>query len=141
MLGIIASLIFVGLEIQQNSAIAKVEAQHRFTDQILSNVALVVENLVLLELMSRSFAEGSEFDVSALTSVERTLIGHYYGAVLLGWEAQYSAYRSGVLEFEEIQFLKDRSLLDSVYLRSNWDYYKKNTLSDEFVAFFEEEAF
>jgi hypothetical protein len=71
-LGVLGGLVFVGLEIQQNTSQLRADASYSITAMVNETNALVIADPVLAELISRG-----EDDRSALSPVERRRFDAY----------------------------------------------------------------
>lgn len=92
--GVIGSLVFVGIEIRQNSAATRAAATQALGQSWIDwNVATasreIQEAVVLL---------GSMPDPSAAPLVEQLMVGSYARSILSNWSISHYQYRMGVLD-------------------------------------------
>ena len=97
MLGIMGSLIFVGIEVSQNSSIARTASYQSYIDGFTElNLAQINDN-DLNSLMVRASTGTSK---SEFTPEEVRKINLFYIAMLRQWEGLYRSVREGILREE-----------------------------------------
>lgn len=100
---IVASLIFVGLQIQQNNRISQVDAYQARIDSITVNLRQLGLSSELSEISVRYMAEG----IGALSQVEIFRLSGWQRATLRNMESAYYRYQQGFLERESIDSIID----------------------------------
>ena len=125
--GVIGSLIFVGLEIQQNSAIARSAARQAITDNGIELALEVTSNPELADLLARIYAPG--FEIESISPAEDVILSNYFLGFLQMWESEYEAILLGVLPSRDlIDFGAEP--IDNAYMRERWQGLKPSVSSD-----------
>ena len=133
-IAIFVSLIFVGLELRQNSAVARVEASNSFKLAFAETVRETALNPELSKLIGDiSF---NEITLDDLTRQEFVQIRNYYMSVLFSWSALFQSVEEGVLDQNELEYLGGGGLFNSAVFREMWPGLK-NLFTPEFIEFFE----
>ena len=132
-LGVIASLVFVGMEIRQNNTVARMSAYQAFTQQLIDQSMLVIagEYPALNARMTRGESR-EEF------TLEETLhIDMVYMGLLRTWESLYRAVQLGVLD-EEMLAIIDSNVgpFRFAYFQESWSDFR-TTFTEDFATFFE----
>lgn len=131
--GVIASLIFVGFEIQQNSAIARASARQAISDNGIEIAAQVSTNPVLAEILSRVFSP--DFDIDTLTPAEAMMTTNYFMGFMQMWESEFEAISLGILPEKDLDDLGIEPINNN-FMRARWPELRF-AVSDEFAAFVE----
>ena len=94
--GVIASLIFVGLEIRQNTTATKAAAIQEMTASGLVHIDGIAGNFQLAGVLSRRLA-----DIESLTDAEKVQFGLTYNAGLMNTHGLFRQWELGVLPDED----------------------------------------
>lgn len=122
-ISVVASLLFVGLEIQQNSSVARVQSQQSTAELFSSVFTIMAENPELAELVI-SVNTGR----LPLEELNREQSSTLYFINLLFLQAGQSAYysaESGIANVEDIAGMTEGNLINP-YVYSRWDALKQN---------------
>ena len=125
-LGVLASLVFVGLEIRQNNRIARAAAYQAIGIAVSESWLAGATNRELAETVDRVLAtDSSSWDPSDLSvSVS------YLGSVLRLYETTYLQVREGLLPPDALESLGWSSLDESPFLRRLWPYVRGSVSLD-----------
>ena len=133
-LGVIASMLYVGWEIRQNTAVSRVEAYHA----IMADQAELIESL-------RSdpgfFDRSLKIQDGALPEdfSREDQMRNYFDTVrnLRGWEGLFLAVREGVLPPDALDILGTGGALETPHFRATWPDIRTRVQAD-FAAYLEE---
>ena len=131
--GIIFSLIFVGIELNQSSTVARLEAHQSFTEsmaEIINNMALD-PGISAIAIKSQT-AEG----ISQLTTIESSQIAGVYLSVLYLWYGLFQSVEEGVLSEEYLEITASGPMFTSPFLKVIWPTYQVQ-FDQNFVDFIE----
>lgn len=134
----IAGIVFLAIEIQQNTAAVQGATYQALSDGTAAQYVSVSTNPLLADLLARVYSgEGRE----DFTETENSQLWYHYNAVLQRLENSYFQYRSGLADervFESYGW-NDAGLYSSPHFRDYWAFFasQRNT-STEFREFFEE---
>ena len=133
-IGVIAGIIFLALEIRQNTTVAQLEAYNRFVEGIIENDHFIASDTILTPLLVRvnSGAMPDEF-----TEEERFRIRLNYTGLLRLWEGLYRSVQTGILPPSTLEIVGKGGAFDNPYFRSIWPTLGQS-FSDDFVTFIEE---
>lgn len=92
-LAVIASLIFVVLQVRMGVQMLRESAIRNHTDKVQSVSRMLSENPQLCELWAR----GSKAGLEGLSDAERVQFVNFYTHVLRVWEELYLQYKSGLM--------------------------------------------
>ena len=109
-LGVIAGLILLVLELDQNRQMMRAQTRHEIAMGIVDMLQVPASNEQLADLMYR--AEIGE----ALTPVERYRFNMRTNALLRYWEDAHYQYRVGL--YDDVEFSKQKEAWRSAFLRS-----------------------
>lgn len=135
--GVILSLIFVGLELRQNTAAVRGATFQALSDASASDISAVAHNPDLVVLLEEVYFD----DVVAgdFSSTENTQIYFYYLAFLRRLENSYFQFTAGIVDdriFESYGW--NDAILTRPHFREFWkDWGGAESASSEFAAFFE----
>lgn len=94
-IAVIAGIVFLGYEVQQNNKLLEAQARHNLISQrAITNDA--VRNPNFLAAMEK-LHEGEELDYS-----EEMTVSMVVSLVIENWEWQYGEYRAGLLDLEQL---------------------------------------
>ncbi len=132
-LAVVVSLIFVGISIRQNTAVAQANQQnllYELTDTWFSDQ---VNNPRLYEIESKAA------DPQSLTYVERRQLSDQTYRAMNVWENAYFKHQSGLLTEEQYQAWHDANVewIECCFLRWIWDDMKEDGFHPDFVALVE----
>jgi hypothetical protein len=95
-LGVIAGIIFLGLELQQNNALLMAQARWSRTESRQANQRLVIENPDLLRVISKNFSK------EELTEDETRLLSLYFTYSFGGMQYSWEEYQAGLIGLDSI---------------------------------------
>jgi hypothetical protein len=132
--GIIASLVFVGTEIRQNSAIARAEAQRSISETEIGLMMATATNPELASLVTATLFS-NEIEENELTGGQETILFSYTIARLFSWESIYDGVQLGVLPQSELDDFQ-ASAIDNDFTRARWPFLR-TILNQDFASFLE----
>ena len=100
-LGVIAGIIFLGIEINQANQAARSQARTDIATSIAELNASFADNAELAEIFLRGLP-----NPDGLTALERLRVSSYMSALLRLWENTHYQYRNGL--FDEVEFFAER---------------------------------
>lgn len=117
MLGIMRSLIFVGIEVKQNSMIARASSYQSYINGFTElNLAQISDdNLNSLMVRASNGTSANDF-----TPEERRKIRLFYIALLRQWEGLYRSVSQGILSEEMLTMVGAGHLLGYPVFREMW---------------------
>ncbi len=130
--GLLASLIFVGLQIRQNTKAIKATSHHAITDSFNA-----INNLILSDpKVARIWRHGVAGDTEVLTEEERISVNFMNLAYWRIFETLYYQYKNGTLD-KQLFDAELKTMKWSVTLPGFLAWWPNNpiSLSDEFRAF------
>ena len=94
-IAVIAGIVFLGFEVQQNNKLLEAQARHNLISQrtITNNAVRDPNLLAALEKLN----EGEELDYS-----EETTVSMVVSLMIENWEWQYGEYQAGLLDLEQL---------------------------------------
>lgn len=117
MLGIMGSLIFVGIEVSQNSSIARTASYQSYINGFTVLNLAQINNDKLNLLMVRA-SEGTS--TGDFAPEERRKIGLFYIALLRQWEGLFRSVNEGILSEEMLTIVGEGHLLDYRVFKEMW---------------------
>lgn len=117
MLGIMGSLIFVGIEVSQNSAIARTASYQAYINGFTGIYLTQISDNELNSLMVRA---SSETQVNDFTLEERRKLRLFYIALLRQWEGVYRSVNEGILPEEMLTMVGAGHLLGYRVFKEMW---------------------
>jgi hypothetical protein len=133
MLGIMGSLIFVGMEVSQNSSIARTASYQSYIDGFTELSLAQINDTELNSLMVRASNEASTSD---FTPEERRKIRLFYIALLRQWEGLFRSVNEGILPEELLTIVGAGHLLGYRVFEEMWPDIKL-LFTDDFSEFVE----
>jgi hypothetical protein len=131
MLGIMGSLIFVGIEVSQNSSIARTASYQSYIDGFTELNLAQISDDDLNSLMVRASTGTSK---SEFTLEEIRKINLFYIALLRQWEGLYRSVREGILPEEMLTIVGAGHLLGYPVFKEMWPDVKL-LFTDDFCRF------
>ncbi len=134
LVAIVASLLFLGVEIQQNTAAIELSTAQSFQSDFRAHELVIAQDGDLADLLQR----GKE-DMSGLTQAELIRVRLLESSVLRAWANLYYHYSKGALE-ERLWFGQVRRMKQSWRRNSTMRYFwedLKTTFEPDFVVFME----
>ena len=131
-IGVIAGIVFLGIELRQNNDLMRAEA--RATRVSLSQAAFLplMQSSHLAEAVQPSL--GNDGDIEALLST------FYYQYILVGWEYSYFEVQLGALDESAISVNGWRGLFDLMPgLRAHYEF-ARDTFRPQFAEFIDSEV-
>ena len=136
-LGVIISLAFVGLEINQNTSLARKQAYVEYVDSLKDLTLEIATDEALPGLIARLVEGEMEEGFSAEDNVRIPL---FQNATVRVWEGLYRSWSAGYLPQEAVANIGGGTLLNNDYFRQkSWPAIKVH-FSPDFVTFFENQA-
>jgi hypothetical protein len=130
---IVVSLVFVGFELRQSTAIARSDAYSSFSSQFLD----LVTDAALDERMSRLISQVNQGALPGdFKPEDQVSIRMYQGAAVRVWEGLFRSVQAGVLPKDALESAAKGMLINNAYFRSTWASTKQLYTSD-FIAYFE----
>lgn len=133
LLGVVASLVFVGLEIRQNTAIARAEAYREFVSEV-NQINLAALDDVVAGALTRHYQQGVPYE--ELTGVERSKWLFIMTAYFRTYEGLYEQVQTGVLDAGAFR-LVEGVIRDEPATRFAW-LVQREAVSPAFRSFIEE---
>lgn len=131
--GLIASLVFVGIEIQQNSVVAQAQSEQA-TSELMTNIFLLpAQDPELAELLIS--VNLGRLSIEDLDSRQSANLYFFYMLALQAWETSFQAVQSGIVP-EGILDRYDGTYLLNPYVLSRWSEFRP-VLTEEFAIFVE----
>jgi hypothetical protein len=130
---VVLSLLFVGYQIRQSTAVARTAAFHSFMADRSALLDLIATDPVLTPLIARMTAGelAESFD-----DVERFRLQVYLTRSIRSWEGLFAAVREGVLDQGALAVVAEGGGYDNDFFRSVWPALR-GRFSPDFVQFFE----
>lgn len=133
---VVATLLYLSLQIRTTNRISKAEAWRAFADKASDNAMVgafdadfrAAFHKVLIERCTRG----------DLTEDERMMIGLWFGAVLNSFEQVYREVELGVLPAEALRGFGDQ-VYRTPYFGESWPLYLRNNHSGGFQAYMDRE--
>jgi hypothetical protein len=130
---IVVSLVFVGYELRQSTAIARSDAYNSFTNQFFE----LASNAALDERMSGLIARVNQGALPGDFKVEEQVsIRMYQAAAVRVWEGLFRSVQAGVLPEEALDSAANGIVINNNFFRSTWAS-TKQLYTRDFVAYFE----
>ncbi len=134
-IGVIAGIVFLAVELQQNNELLESEARQALVDRRISLAEIVASNAELANVVAK--AQAGE----ALAPGEQRQLYALNVSIFAMVESQFAEYQRGRLEFEDVTVGGLINALSGSGLSGNvlefWTAWK-NTTNGEFRAFVEE---
>jgi hypothetical protein len=130
---IVVSLVFVGYELRQSTAIARSDAYSNFSTQffdLASSAALDERMSGLISQVNQGALPGD------FRPEDQVSIRMYQAAAVRVWEGLFRSVKAGVLPEEALESAASGILINNNFFRSNWASTKQLYTSD-FIAYFE----
>ena len=130
---IVVSLVFVGYELRQSTAIARSDAYSNFSSQffeLASGAALDERMSGLISRVNQGAMPGD------FTPEEQVSIRMYQGAAVRVWEGLFRSVQAGVLPEDALESAANGILVNNNYFKTTWASTKQLYTSD-FVVYFE----
>ena len=137
MIGVVLSLIFVGVEVNQNTNLSRNQAYLDFSESLKDLTLQIATDDVLPSLIARTVAGETRIDFSIEDQVR---LNSMQIATVRVWEGLFRSWQSGLLPEETIinTNIGGGILLNNDYFREFWKEVKLQHTVD-FVLFFEEQ--
>ncbi|MDG1025970.1 MAG: hypothetical protein P8R01_08560 [Gammaproteobacteria bacterium] len=136
-IGVIISLAFVGLEINQNTNLARNQAYLEYVESLKELSLEIATDEILPGLVARLGEGELEEDFSAEDNVKIPL---FQNATVRVWEGLYRSWSAGYLPQEAVANVGGGNLLNNDYFRQkSWPEIKVH-YSPDFITFFEKQA-
>ena len=133
---IVLSLLFVGIEIQQNTNVATNQAYNDFGSRYQELTLSIAHDEELSSLIARIQEGETSSDFSPDELVRIIMI--QTSAIRL-WEGLFRSVESGLLPPGMYRNVGGGQILDNDFFRARWDRYK-DQFAEDFIEFFEQQA-
>jgi hypothetical protein len=133
-LGVMASLVFVGMEIRQNTRVARAEAYRALAEMETAAMLASATNPQLAGLMRRVVFDGALRD--AFSDSEKYQLGTMYDYRITNLELVYRQVEEGVLPPTALE-MQLSALFGTPYLRELWPLIREQ-YDAGFAAYFED---
>lgn len=134
-ISVIASLIFVGMEVRQNTAAIRGSTYQSIADASQEHTLSYAQNDKLLKLWARVYDEGAV--QSDFTAEERRKINAEYVVTIRRIENVYVQVREGLVESEAVlRFRPAADYFTTPYFQSFWKDWREQ-LEPEFAEYFQ----
>ena len=130
---IVVSLIFVGYELRQSTAIARSDAYSSFSSQFLDLTVSAALDERMSGLLSRVNQGALPGDFKP---DEQVSIRIYQGAAVRVWENLFRSVQAGVLTEDALESAAGGMIINNKYFRSTWAS-TKHLYTSDFVVYFE----
>ncbi len=130
---VVASLIFVGLELRQTSSIARLEAHQVFVTAMSAGASDTASDPALAGLIMETFTDKKPEEY---TPAETMQLRAQYMSVTYLWYGLFLSVEEGILPEEYLSTIAATGLYNSDYFRSFWPQIRDN-YNSEFRAYFE----
>ena len=130
---IVVSLVFVGYELRQSTAIARSDAYSSFSSrffELASSAALDQRMSDLISQVNQGALPGD------FKPEDRVSIRMYQSAAVRVWEGLFRSVQAGVLPEDALESAASGILINNKYFRSTWASTKQLYTSD-FIVYFE----
>lgn len=117
-IGVILGILFLGLEIRQNTEMMHSQARDSITEKQMMYSEWVTTEPDMAEAIA---VAGS--NPENMTAAQRVMFGYFLAGVWREWENSYYQYQRGLFESEEFEprMLRWRSQMQSVAARVQWE--------------------
>ena len=132
-IGIVGSLVFVGLQVRQTNSMARAEAFRAMADTYATMALSFGED----EDMAAVFSQAMDGRLSAaeMSESQSFRVATFFTAFLKFHESVYLQVQEGVLDSTALQLL-DSPLATNAFVTQNWIGFREH-LSDDFASFYE----
>lgn len=130
-LGVIAGIVFLGVELQQNNQLLKAEAGYNMLQNRVGWRERVLDQSNFAELLEKSRAN------QPLTSTEEFELEAYFEQNFLYWQWEFKEYREGRISIGDLPVVGWRNNSNSPRILAHWNGFSGN-LDPEFVQFMQE---
>jgi hypothetical protein len=132
-LGVIASLVFVGMEIRQGTAVARIAAAQTMAEHQLGlNQVLISETMT--DLNARLLAGDSR---EAFAPVEQLQLDATHLSVLRTWESLYTVVNEGIVDSSVLEGMSQGlNPFGAPYVRESWPIYR-GSFTEDFATYVE----
>lgn len=130
-IGVIAGIILLAVELNQNNELLKSEARYNLQFSRAEELRQIAENEDLMKIW---FKAGVDIE---LTADERNRLFGMLVQRFVHWEWYYEQYRGGLIRFENIPIKAWQGIMESSERRKIWDS-SVNLFTPEFVEFMNE---
>ena len=139
-IGVIAGLVFLAIQIQQEADATKAQTRDSISNQTSSLLVAIASNPELLTAWGKGM-RGEFEDLPELQSVSDEFLAYVMSmtAIMRTWENEWYQFQQGLFEEEEFEPRKEiwRINWGSQSFRAIWET-RKSILSRDFVQAFEE---
>jgi hypothetical protein len=130
-LGIIVSLIFVGLELRQNSAVARLEAHNSFITGMAEFSNQIAYDEEFSAMMLRTYLEPG-----SITQLENLRFQSFYRSVIYLWYGLYQSVEEDILSDQYLSLIGQGGLFNHPVFKRQWETLRP-AFNEDFVVFFE----
>ena len=101
-IGVIASIVFLGLEMQQNTAMMKSQTRNSIVENQLTFYESIIDNYDFARIESE-FRADPDIDPYPTGSLERFQYALYVASQLRMWENEFYQYQIGLFDSDEFE--------------------------------------
>jgi hypothetical protein len=131
-IGVIAGIVFLGIELRQNNDLLRAEAR--------ASRVTMSQGAFLPLMQSSHLAEALGPSLGAESGIDSLLVTFYYQYILVGWEYSFFEVRLGALDESALPTNGWRGLFDLMPgLRAHFES-RRGTLRPEFVDFMDSQV-
>ena len=134
-LGVLAGIVFLGMEVQQNNELLDSQARQNIANGLRELNAVVYDQETGLSAVITKAKSGAE-----LTEDEAFRVDRYLTTVIISWEYWYRDYADGIINEEELRYSGWGNFFYDVLperMAATWESTRTNSSLD-FVEFMEE---
>ena len=134
-LGVVAGIIFLGMEVQQNNELLDSQARQNIANGMRELNAVIYDQETGLSAVITKAKSGTE-----LTEDEAVRLDRYLTTVIISWEYWYRDFADGIINEEELRYSGWGNFFYDVLperTAATWENIRRNSSSD-FVEFLEE---
>lgn len=130
--GVIAGIVFLGIELQQNNEFLAAEARAARTASRQGNAELIIGNPDLQVAIAKTAAH------ERLTFVENLLMRNYFAYAFTGWQYSWGEYDAGLIGLDSIPVDGWRVQLRDFPGASEYWQEERSTFRPDFVRWMED---
>ena len=132
-LGVIAGIVFLGVELQQNNALLGAQARATRAQVRMDGGDLLLSNPHLISTLAK------QVNGESLSLTDELTLTRLADAVFVRWEYVYGEFREGLIDEESIPVQNWRNLVQSwPNMRKHWEEFGRFSYHPDFVQWMEE---
>ena len=127
--GVIASIVFLAIQVNQNSDVQRAQARAARAQIRIDGASAIAANPTMLDVISK------ERRGEPLTETEELMLNMNVRAVLVGWQYIYGEYREGLIEDVDVPTADwRRAFSGSASFNRVWQLDSETSFRPDFVA-------